>query len=476
MTKPIDQKQAILLTSELWCNSIIPTLTDYIRIPNKSPAFDPEWEAHGYMDQAMNLVKNWCQTHALPNMTMDVLTRKGHTPLLYIEVEGTAQGDDTLLLYGHLDKQPEMTGWSSDLGPWNPVLRDDKLYGRGGADDGYAVFGAMNALHILAQQNIPYHRAVIIIECSEESGSPDLSVYMEHLNARMGTPSLVICLDSWCGNYNQLWCTTSLRGCLFGDLSVSLLAEDVHSGDASGVIPSSFRVVRQLLSRLEDEQTGEIIPRIFHVDIPPDRLAQCKKIASLLGLSFYDHFPTHHHVSPVSNDPETLIINRTWKPMLSVIGAEGLPTLEHAGNVSRHKTTVRLSLRVPPTCPSKQALAALETLLCENKPYNAHVSLTNIEAMQGWNAPSVAPWLDDSLQQASSNYFGNQAIYTGEGGSIPFMSILGNQFPEAQFVVTGVLGPGSNAHGPNEFLHCPTAQKISCCMAQIIADHAMRSS
>ena len=185
---------------------------------------------------------------------------QGRTPVIFIEIPGS-RTPTTVLLYGHLDKQPEMTGWAEGLGPWEPVLKGDKLYGRGGADDGYAMFGALaRASWRCTSRASPHARCVILIEACEESGSYDLPSYVDHLAARIGAPSLVVCLDSGCGNYDQLWLTTSLRGLTGGALTVQVLTEGVHSGDASGVVPASFRIVRALLSRLEDGATGEIRP------------------------------------------------------------------------------------------------------------------------------------------------------------------------------------------------------------------------
>ncbi|TQU11616.1 M20/M25/M40 family metallo-hydrolase, partial [Xanthomonas perforans] len=255
--------------SDTWDREIVPQLVDYIRIPNKSPMFDADWVAHGYMEQAVVLMETWARAQAIDGMQVEVVRLEGRTPLIFIEIPATGpeSGEDTVLLYGHLDKQPEMTGWDPDLGPWEPVLRDDKLYGRGGADDGYAIFGSLAAILALRNQGLPHARCVVLIEACEESGSYDLPAYVDHLAERIGKPSLVVCLDSGCGNYEQLWCTTSLRGLTGGNLMVKVLEEGVHSGDASGVVPSSFRLLRQLLSRIEDETTGRILLDGLHVDV-----------------------------------------------------------------------------------------------------------------------------------------------------------------------------------------------------------------
>ena len=461
---------------QCWGDAIVPALVEYIKIPNKSPAFDPDWEAHGYMDEAVRLFEGWARQHiaALPGATLDIVRLPGRTPVMLIEVPG--EGRDTVLLYGHLDKQPEMAGWAEGYGPWTPLLDGDRLYGRGGADDGYAMFGALTALAGLRDQGVPHARCLVLIEACEESGSYDLPFYIDHLAGRIGSPSLVVCLDSGCANYDQLWMTTSLRGIAAGTLTVSVLDEGVHSGDASGVVPSSFRILRQLLSRLEDEATGAIRPAALYAQVPAERLDQAKRAAAALGAETYRKFPFTAGAGPMADDPTELVLNRTWRPQLAVTGIDGLPQPGDAGNVLLPYTTAKLSLRLPPTIDADAAGGFLKNLFEKDPPYGARVAYEPQAASPGWNAPALAPWLEESLAHASESAFGAPPAYMGEGGSIPFMAMLGARFPKAQFVVTGVLGPHSNAHGPNEFLHIPTGKRITRVIAQVLADHHAREA
>ena len=475
MPKPltIDPTRASQLVERLYASSIVPTLTEYIKIPNKSPGFDPDWERHGHMQRALDLIVAWCRARPIEGMKLDVVRLPGRTPLLFIEVPGEV--DDTVLLYGHMDKQPEMTGWAEGLGPWQPVLRGDRLYGRGGADDGYSTFASLAAIEILREQKIPHARCVVIIEACEESGSGDLPPYIEHLRGRIGTPSLVVCLDSGAADYERLWCTTSLRGMVIGNLHVDVLREGVHSGDASGIVPSSFRIVRALLGRLEDAATGRILPEWLYAPIPEQRVAQAKAMAGALGDAIASHYPWRAGTRPVVSDPAEQILNRTWRPQLAITGASGLPELGSAGNVLRAGTAVRVSLRLPPGVDATRARERLVRLLTEDPPYGADVRFDSTEANDGWNAPALAAWLEAGLRESSQTYFGVPAGYMGEGGTIPFMAMLGEKFPAAQFLITGVLGPESNAHGPNEFLHLPMARKLTCCVAETIRRHALRT-
>lgn len=454
---------------EQWQETILPSLMDYIKIPNKSPHFDANWQAHGYMDKAINHIANWCQNHAANGMKLDIIRLPNRTPLLFIEIPGDSS--ETVLLYGHLDKQPEMEGWQEGLGPWTPVLREHRLYGRGAADDGYAVYASLTAINALQSQGVAHARCVIIIEACEESGSYDLPYYIDSLKERIGTPSLVICLDSGAGNYEQLWMTTSLRGNVVGELSVKVLDEGVHSGNASGIVADSFRIARQLLSRLEDENTGEIKLPELYCDIPDERRKQASACAEALQEEVYSGFPWSSDVKPVSTDKAQLILNRTWRPALTITGADGLPAIANAGNVLRPETSFKLSMRIPPLVNPKEAAFAIEETLRKNPPAQAKIDVHFDSGSEGWNAPLLADWFEEVVNEASMTFFHKPAIYMGEGGTIPFMGMLGEKFPEAQFMITGVLGPHSNAHGPNEFLDLPMAEKLTSCVAYVLACH-----
>jgi acetylornithine deacetylase/succinyl-diaminopimelate desuccinylase-like protein len=458
--------------SGLWDDAVVPSITEYIRIPNKSPAFDKDWAQHGYMDDAVKLLERWAREKiaVIPGATLEVVRLSGRTPVIFIEVPG--EGEEPVLLYGHLDKQPEFTGWAEGLGPWTPVRKGDRLYGRGGADDGYAMYGALSAILALHDQKVPHARCVVLIEACEESGSFDLPYYVDHLSPRIGKPGLVVCLDSGCGDYDRLWLTTSLRGTAIGTLTIKVLTEGVHSGDASGIVPSSFRIARMLLSRLEDETTGKIIPQGFYVDIPPARVEQAKAAAAILGRDVYAKFPFAGATRPMAEDTAEMILNRTWRPQLAVIGADGLPVPSNAGAVLLPSTTLKISLRLPPMLESDRAMALLKKTLLDDPPYGAQVSFDPLLPNNtGWNAPALASWLEASVRRAGEAAWGKPMAFMGEGGTIPFMAMLGEKFPSTQFVITGVLGPASNAHGPNEFLHIPTGKRVSQTVAMVLADH-----
>jgi acetylornithine deacetylase/succinyl-diaminopimelate desuccinylase-like protein len=459
--------------AKFWDEAIVPALVEYIRIPAKSPHFDREWAKNGHIDAAVKLAADWCRKHAVPGMTLEVVRLEGRTPVLLVEVPGTA---GNVLIYGHLDKQPEMVGWRKDLGPWTPLIENGKLYGRGGADDGYAVFCALSALRALHQEKRAHARCVMLIECCEESGSYDLPAYLEALATRIGAPDLVVGLDSGCGNYDQLWGTTSLRGLVNGVLTVEVLTEGVHSGDASGVVAESVRIARLLLERIDDAETGVVKHAAFHAQIPVERSEQAKRGAEVLGQDIWRKFPFVQGMRPMTVDLADLVLNRTWRPMLSVTGAEGLPAAGNAGNVLRPKTSLVLSLRLPPTVRADSAARQLQAILEADPPYGAKVKFEYGQAATGWHAPHTAPWLAAALETSSIKNYGKSVMWMGEGGTIPFMAMLGAKFPRAQFLITGVLGPHSNAHGPNEFLHIEYAKRLTACVADVLAAHAARDN
>lgn len=478
----LDMRTVATLTDEVWDRDIMPTLHEYIRIPNVSPAYDPHWAEAGHMDRAVELARRWCAGRPVGGATVEVVRLEGRTPLLLIEVpawgappgdHGSPRPDDTVLLYGHLDKQPPMTGWREGLGPWEPVVDGGRLYGRGGADDGYAAFASLCALEAVQAAGGRHARCVVLIECSEESGSLDLHAYVDHLASRIGTPSLVVCLDSGCATFDRLWTTTSLRGNLIAELRVDVLTEGVHSGGAGGLVPSSFRVLRRLLDRVEDPDTGRITIDALRGEVPEERRRAAAVTATELGDGFAQ-FPFMPGTRSPEKGPEAQLLAKTWEPCLAVTGMDGVPSGAEAGNVLRPWTAATLSFRLPPRIDADEAAAALTAVLQAEPPHGSTVRFTVRSAEPGWDAPPTEPWLSRAVDAASEAAFGRTARSIGEGGTIPFMAMLGARFPEAQFLVTGVLGPGSNAHGPNEFLDVGMARRLTAAVASVIDAHARR--
>lgn len=460
---------------EAWSSEVMPALLAYMRIPCESPAFDPRWRDNGHIDRAAELMQEWSarQLAGVPGASVEMLRLGTRTPVLLIDIPGDA--GTPCLIYGHLDKQPPMDGWTNGRSAWTPSREGDRLYGRGGADDGYALFSAITAIRALHDQGASLPRCLILIEACEESGSGDLPAYIDHLADRIGDPAVVFALDAGCGNYDQLWLTTSLRGQVAGTLAVRVLEQGIHSGDASGVVPSSYRIARQLLSRLESEDSGEVM-EAFHVPISDASRAQADVAADALGADFHAQLPLASGVRPVADKVSELILNRTWRPQLAVLGIDGLPSVANAAAVTQPSTTLKLGLRLPPTLDPVRAAATLKRLFESDPPYGAQVEFTPQLQSGGWLAPTMPAWLEHIVEEASIAAFGARPASIGGGGGIPFLSMLGERYPRAQFIVTGVLGPQSNAHGPDEFLDIPTAIRITIALAHILRDVQRQAS
>jgi acetylornithine deacetylase/succinyl-diaminopimelate desuccinylase-like protein len=459
-----------------WDAEILPSLSELVKIPAVSVVFDAKWAENGHLDAAAEHVRDWLAARDIPGATVEILRLPERTPVVLMDVpasEGMPADGGTVLLYGHLDKQPPVGGWSEGLGPWTPVIRGDRLYGRGAADDGYSGYAASAAIEALQAAGGRHARCLVLLELSEESGSPDLDAYLEAYRERLGDISLVVCLDSGGQDYERLWLTTSLRGLVSTTVTVQVMEGGQHSGSASGIVPSSFRIMRQLLDRIEDSATGEILLPELHGEIPPERDAEMKALADLAPGAAKAAFKLVDGMSAVSDDDYQLMVNNSWKPTLSIIGADGLPAPEDAGNVLRPFTTLKLSFRLPPSVDPKAALAAVERALTTDVPYGAKVTLSAPEEGPGWNAPPTAPWLQNALDAVSESVFGgNQWLTMRLGGSIPFMGALAEAYPNAQFIVTGALANDSNPHVPDEWLHIPHAKRVTESIAHLLDAHA----
>ena len=466
-------KNTVQFVNKFWKDSVIPALSDFVRIPCKSPDFDSNWQKNGHLLKAAKLMAAWVEAQKIPGLKSKVIQDRGKGPLLYVEIPG--QVKNSVLFYGHLDKMPEAEGWNKGFGPWQPVIKGDRIYGRGTVDDGYAFFSYISAIKALAEQKIPYSRCVIIIEAGEEVGSPDMPYYFKKLRPVIGKIDLVVCFDLTAGDYERLWITTSLRGRINCNLTAEVLKTAVHSGVASGIVPSSFRILRQLIARLEDADTGKILLKSCYNKIPKMHQHTAQALVKFLGKKLYTALPLAGNTQPLTKNIKELILNQFWRPFLCTIGARGFPDIQDAGNAMRPFTTLQLSLRVPPLCDPMKITKELEKLFTSNPPYGAKVKFEFCSAAAGWAATSMQPWLDHALNTASKTYFGKPSLKISEGGSIGVITLLHQAFPNAQFVLTGVSGPHSNEHGPNESLCLPAAQKLACCLANILKEQYLNA-
>ena len=462
----MNNKKLVQFINDFWDKEAIPALQDFIKIPNKSPEFDSNWETNGYMDQAERCISAWCKINSPKGMQIKTLKTPGRTPIILIDIPGEI--NKNILFYGHLDKQPEMSGWDDDLGPYTPVIKDGKLYGRGSGDDGYAVFSAISSILAIQKQNLKHPNIQIMIEASEESGSIDLPFYINKYEKDIIKPDMFICLDSGCGDYDRMWLTTSLRGMATGILEVEVLTEGVHSGMAGGIAPSALEIMQHQLQKISTPLQARINLPELKVNIPKARLQQIKEAAAILGENVAKDFPFAATTQALSDNNTDLITQQTWLNSYAIIGLDGIPSTDDAGNVHIPKLTAKISLRLAPTCDTNKAIESIKQKLELNPPYCAAIKFSPITINNGWHANIASDELSAIFDTASLNYFGEKCAYMGEGGSIPFINMLQEKFPSSEFVITGVLGPQSNAHGPNEFLHLAAVKKISCCIADIV--------
>ncbi len=461
------------LSAEYWEKEALPVLAEYTRLPCLSPEYDEAWAGHGHIERAAELLSQWAASRPIEGLQVALSQLPGLTPVILAEVPAHGRhGDDEapVLLYGHFDKQPPLGAWREGLGPFEPVREGDRLYGRGTADDGYSIFAALGAIELAQATGAGHPRCIAIIEGSEESGSPHLPAYLEALGERLGEagPSLVVCLDSGAASYDRLWTTTSLRGLLGATITVKVLEEGIHSGAGGGLVPDSFRLLRQLFSRIEDEKTGEVLLPSCRVEVPAGRVAEAAELASVVDDG--DRFPAVPGLRLGNGvGAAERLLARSWQASLAYVGIEGLPPIEEAGNVLRPYTKAKIAMRIPPSSDSKRAAEELLQALTTDPPEGAEVRVDDIVPADGFDAPETAPWLAAAVKAASEAYFGAPSGAMGEGGTIPFLSALLGSYPSAQFLVTGVLGPQSNAHGPNEMLHIPTAKALTACVAHVLS-------
>lgn len=457
---------------KLFASNVLPNLMEFIKIPNISPSYDADWEKNGNSLKAATFLANWVQSLNLKKAEVSLLKDPGHTPFIYIDIKATRENDDrTILMYGHLDKQPAFTGWSEGLGPQIPVVKDGKLYGRGSSDDGYAIFAAVSSIKCSQDNNWDLPRIVILIEGAEESFTEDLFYYVNQLKTIIGTPSLIVCLDSGCSDYERLWVSTNLRGVVSISLKVSVMTQGIHSGLGGGLVPDSLMITRQLLDRIENPDTGDILEPSLFVQIPDERNRQIDEMIKVVGDKYLDFMPWWDKTQPLDKNLKDTIIRNTWKPTLVITGCDGFPDISNAGNVLRGYSELRLSIRLPPGIDSNKAAQTIKSILEKDPPYGSKVEANIVNTGDGWNLNTFSEKLGNILQIASQRFFNNDMCFQGEGGSVPFVKFFNESFPKADIAVLGVCGPTSNIHGPDENLNLDFVQKLMMCLTFLVAEY-----
>ena len=464
----LDLGQLMDRSEEIWEGSILPSLSDFIEIKALSPLFEPDWAEMGELDATIDLFCEWLDAQGIAGMSYEKHRIGELSPVLIVTIEGTGPGE--VIFYSHLDKQPSKPElWSEGLHPLKAVRRDPWLYGRGSVDDGYGGYLCATSVRLLQEAEVPHPRCTMIIETCEESGSFDLPPYLEALTEQLGNPDMVVVLDSGGPDYDHVWMTEALRGLVSGTLSVKVSHEGIHSGNSGGSIPSSFRIQRILLDRVEDSSSGKVLIPEMHVDIPEQIREKAMALREIVGDSIWEQFPTVDTLRQASETTEDMIVAMNWEPTLSIIGADGIPSVQDAGNVLRTNTDLKLSFRIPPGVDSESAIARAKVILEEDPPYGAEVTFTPDSCADGFHAPPLDGPISEAIQEASMELTGLPPLATWTGGTIPFMSMMQGKYPEAMFLCTGTSGPGNNAHGPDEKLHIPSSKRLTVALSATIA-------
>ncbi len=454
---------------EAWRGETLEALKDVIRIPSKSRAFDEDWETHGFLTAVLKKAQTWGRK-LFPNGAFEIIQDPGLTPILFVDIPATDEGfERPAFFYGHFDKQPEAEGWAAGLGPWEPVVRNGRLYGRGAADDCYSFYASLTAAKALDEFKIARPRVTGLFETDEESGSRDLPFYLEKMREEIGNPAFLGIFDLSVRDYERLWLTQSLRGVVSFTMKVSVLETPVHSGTASGIVPSSFAIVRMLLDRLEDPCTGRVKLREFHAEIPAFHQKGLEEEAALAGDAVFAEFPYKDGTQPRHAAALEALRANAWEPALSILGAEGLPSISSATAVIRPSTAVALSFRVPPGVDAKKALQAAIDAVTTNVPFNASVEIDNPRAESGFESPELDPWLSEALEELSKEYFGNSFAKTYEGATIGTLGAFRRNFSQSCFLNTGVLGSKEHAHAPNESLDLQYVAKFTQILSKVVA-------
>ena len=451
---------------EAWQGDALEALAEFVRLPAKSPDFDPDWEQNGVLLRALEDAARWAKVR-FPEGTFEILSAPGVTPVLWVDIPGTPPGRPALF-YGHFDKQPEAGEWSEGLAPFEPVLRDGRLYGRGTADDGYSFYAALTAARAMDEAGRKRPRIMGVFETREESGSGDLPHYLPELSKRAGRPSVLTVLDLGIQDKTRLWRTQSLRGVVTFTLKVEVLASGVHSGVTSGIVPSSFAVMRTLLDRLEDPATGRVKVASMHVPEPTRHMPALRRLAELSGEDLWKRFPWAGETEPRSFDPLELLLKNGWQPTLSILGAEGLPPVKEAGALIRPSTTLKLSFRIPPGVDAQKAAEDAVALVTTNVPSKAKVTVANLHAEPGFEAPAGAEWLDAAWSKASEELFRETAEDVFDGATIGILPKFVKAFGPCPFLCTGVLGTEDNAHAPDESVSLEYLTKLTCAVASVL--------
>ena len=470
----MDKKSFEKYIEKMFTYNLLPTLIDFIRIPNLSPAYDYNWNTNGLLLKAANLIISYAKSLDIKNANINLIQDKGRTPLIFIDISATRINDTrTVLLYAHFDKQPYGEGWDEDKFPTNPVIINGRLYGRGSADDGYASFSILTAIKACQDHNCPLPRICLIFEGAEESTDEDLTYYFDKLLPVIGNNVIAfIPLDSGGPSYDRLWINNSLRGIVKFDINIQSLDLDCNFGpEASGRVAENLFLLRKVLDGVMDSTTGEIlIDELFVKEIPKSIEEEMDKEIEIVGDTFFDTIPLYDGVKPLKTDVKEAIINYRWKPSCSILGIDNCPKIEENGFGVSKSIKVRVGIRLPPGVDYKVAIEALKKTISQNIYFGAKIELVYASGSNGWHLSNFSSRTKNIFNKASLEYFGNEIVLRGGGGSIPFISYFQTKYPNADVICTGISGSDSNEHGPNENLNIEACKKMILILCYFLSE------
>ena len=470
----MDKKSFEKYIEKMFTYNMIPNLMNFIRIPNLSPAYDYEWNTNGLLLKAANLIIAYAKSLEIKNAQINLIQDKGYSPLIFIEIPASRPNDNrTVLLYAHFDKQPHGTGWDDDKGPTKPVIQNGRLYGRGSADDGYASFSMLTAIKACQEHNCPLPRICLIFEGAEESTDEHLTYYFNKLLPIIGENVIAfIPLDSGCADYDRLWITNSLRGVCDYEINIQTLDNNISFGpEASGRIAENLFILRKAIDAVMDTSTGDVKIEEFYVkDIPEEIQEEMDKEIEIVGEQFFKEIPLYEGVKPLKTDIKEAMINNRWKPTCSILGIDNCPKIEDNGFGVKKSITVKMSMRLPPGIDSHAALEALKKVVKENIYFDAKVKFLSAEVADGWKLTNFSEKTKNVLNKASKEYFGNELVFKGMGGSIPFITYFQTKYPNADVICTGILGADCFEHGPNENLHLEACKKMILVLCYFLSE------
>ena len=470
----MDAKAIQRYVNDFFPNKVLPTFMNYVRIPNTTPSSDPNWKQTGNLLKAAELIVTWIKSLNLKDAKVYLLQDGDHTPFIFTDIAATRKNDDrTILFYSHFDKMPATTGWDEGKGATKPVIENGRLYGRGTADDGYASFSVFTAVKCCQDHGVPLPRICITIEGCEESGEEDLRYYFLKLKPIFGNVALFVCMDAGCEDYKRLWVTTTLRGTVQAKVTVNTLSLDLNANLTSGVVPDNYLIMRTIIDALQNEKGEILVPELNLPEdlIPPERVEQCKKVAEIKGEQYKKDVPLYEETEALQSDIYQLVLNKCWRPCLTVIGADGIPKFEDSGNVMKPNLSFQISFRLPPHVDCEKAKEAIDKKIKESIPFNANVQVDIPFCSNGWDLNTFSKRIENTLNNGSKSFFGNELCYRGEGGSIPFVEFFQEHFPKADLANLGIAGMDCNEHGPNESLDLDACKKFIMTLAYLMSEY-----